>query len=382
MIQYGRQQINDDDIAAVVNVLRSNFLTQGQAVPIFESGICNYTGSNYGVAVNSGTSALHIACLALDLGKGDYLWTTPISFVASANCGIYCGAKVDFVDIDPMTWNICAQKLEEKLVQAKIDNKLPKVVVVVHLCGLSCDMKEIKRLSKNYGFSVVEDASHALGGEYINQPIGSSFFSDITTFSFHPVKSITTGEGGIAVTNNKNLAEKMMLFRTHGITKSPNQMTRSEDGKWYYEQIALGFNYRMSDLHAALGTSQLQRLDSFIDKRLEIARIYDKNFLNLPVKIQSQSENKKSAHHIYVIRVNKDYRKRLIEGLNKFGIQANVHYIPIYSQPYFQKMGFQAKDFPNSNAYYDEAITIPIHPGMSDININKVVEKVVFLLKE
>jgi UDP-4-amino-4,6-dideoxy-N-acetyl-beta-L-altrosamine transaminase len=381
MIQYGRQQISEDDIAAVVKVLRSDFLTQGQEVPKFESAICNYTGSSYGVAVNSGTSALHIACLALNLGKGDYLWTTPISFVASSNCGLYCGARVDFVDIDPSTWNISVQKLEEKLAQAKINNKLPKVVVVVHLCGLSCDLIAINKLSIQYGFSVIEDASHALGGKYNDQPIGSGLYSEITTFSFHPVKSITTGEGGMAVTNNKKLAERMRLLRTHGITKSQMQMTRPADGKWYYQQIALGFNYRISDIHAALGVSQLQRLNDFIKKRSAIAKIYNDKFQHLPLQRQFHSANTRSAHHIYVIRVDKSYRKKAIEELHFLGIHANVHYIPIYAQPFYQEMGFKAENFPESEAYYDEAITIPIHPGMSDENINEVVEKLSLILK-
>ena len=382
MIPYGRQQISEDDISAVVNVLRSDFLTQGQVVPKFESEICNYTGAKFGVAVNSGTSALHIACLALELGKGDFLWTSPISFVASSNCGLYCGAKIDFVDICPSTWNISVEMLEAKLINAKKDNNLPKVLVVVHLCGLSCDMKAINMLSIKYGFSVIEDASHALGGEYKEKPIGSGIYSEITTFSFHPVKSITTGEGGMAVTNNKKLAERMKLFRTHGITKNPLEMTHPSDGSWYYQQVTLGFNYRISDIHAALGVSQLLRLNDFIKKRSEIAKIYDEELQNLPLQRQFQSNNSKSAHHIYLIRVDKVHRKKIIDLMHSVGIQTNVHYIPIYRQPYYKEMGFKAKNFPESEAYYDEAITIPIHPGMSPKNTSRVVEQLKSILQE
>ncbi|MBT4945932.1 MAG: UDP-4-amino-4,6-dideoxy-N-acetyl-beta-L-altrosamine transaminase, partial [Candidatus Marinimicrobia bacterium] len=288
MIPYGHQDISEENIKAVVEVLRSDYLTQGPAVPAFEQAICDYTEAKYGVAVNSGTSALHIACLALGLGEGDWLWTTPITFVASANCGLYCGAKVDFVDIDPISWNLSAEKLEEKLKEAEREGKLPKVVVAVHLCGLSCDMEKISNLSKQYGFSIIEDASHALGGQYQEKNIGNGQYSDISTFSFHPIKNITTGEGGMAVTNNIQLAEKMRRLRSHGITSDPALMTGPKHGLWYCQQIELGFNYRMSDVHAALGISQLKRLDEFIANRRSIAKRYDQALSGLSLQLPSK----------------------------------------------------------------------------------------------
>jgi UDP-4-amino-4,6-dideoxy-N-acetyl-beta-L-altrosamine transaminase len=383
MIPYGHQDISEEDIEAVVEVLRSDYLTQGPAVPVFEQVICDYTEAKYGVAVNSGTSALHIACLALELGKGDWLWTTPITFVASANCGLYCDAKVDFVDIDPITWNLSAEKLEEKLKEAEREGKLPKVIVAVHLCGLSCDMEKISNLSKQYGFSIIEDASHALGGQYQEKNIGNGQYSDISTFSFHPIKNITTGEGGMAVTNNPELAEKMRRLRSHGITSDPALMTHSKDGLWYYQQIELGFNYRMSDLHAALGISQLKRLDEFIANRRSIAKRYDQALsglsLQLPSKSKTNSEDSSSAYHLYIIRLQnsqgKSDRKILLEALRDKDVQAHVHYIPLHTQPYYQQFGFKEGDFPEAENYYSEAMTLPIYSAMSSIEQDTVVRE-------
>jgi UDP-4-amino-4,6-dideoxy-N-acetyl-beta-L-altrosamine transaminase len=383
MIPYGHQDISEEDIEAVVDVLRSDYLTQGPAVPKFEQAICDYTGAKYGVAVNSGTSALHIACLALGLGKGDWLWTTPITFVASANCGLYCGAKVDFVDIDPITWNLSAEKLEEKLKEAEREGKLPKVVVAVHLCGLSCDMEKISNLSKQYGFSIIEDASHALGGQYQEKNIGNGQYSDISTFSFHPIKNITTGEGGMAVTNNPQLAEKMRRLRSHGITGDPALMTHSKDGLWYYQQIELGFNYRMSDVHAALGISQLKRLDEFIANRRSIAKRYDQALsglsLQLPSKSKMNSDYSSSAYHLYIIRLQnsqeKNDRKTVLEALRDKDIQAHVHYIPLHTQPYYQQFGFKEGGFPEAENYYSEAMTLPIYYAMSNAEQDTVVRE-------
>ena len=383
MIPYGHQDISEEDIDAVVEVLRSDYLTQGPAVPAFEQAICDYTEAKYGVAVNSGTSALHIACLALGLGKGDWLWTTPITFVASANCGLYCGAKVDFVDIDPITWNLSAEKLEEKLKEAEREGKLPKVVVAVHLCGLSCDMEKISNLSKQYGFSIIEDASHALGGQYQEKNIGNGQYSDISTFSFHPIKNITTGEGGMAVTNNPQLAEKMRRLRSHGITGDPALMTHSKDGLWYYQQIELGFNYRMSDVHAALGISQLKRLDEFIANRRSIAKRYDQALsglsLQLPSKSKMNSDYSSSAYHLYIIRLQnsqeKNDRKTVLEALRDKDIQAHVHYIPLHTQPYYQQFGFKEGGFPEAENYYSEAMTLPIYYAMSNAEQDTVVRE-------
>ena len=383
MIPYGHQDISEEDIEAVVEVLRSDYLTQGPAVPVFEQVICDYTEAKYGVAVNSGTSALHIACLALELGKGDWLWTTPITFVASANCGLYCDAKVDFVDIDPITWNLSAEKLEEKLKEAEREGKLPKVVVAVHLCGLSCDMEKISNLSKQYGFSIIEDASHALGGQYQEKNIGNGQYSDISTFSFHPIKNITTGEGGMAVTNSQKLADKMRRLRSHGITGDPALMTHSKDGLWYYQQIELGFNYRMSDLHAALGISQLKRLDEFIANRRSIAKRYDQALselpLQLPSKSKTNSEESSSAYHLYIIRLQnsqrKSDRKTVLEALRDKDIQAHVHYIPLHTQPYYQQFGFKEGGFPEAENYYSEAMTLPIYYAMSNAEQDTVVRE-------
>lgn len=368
MIPYGKQDITQHDIDAVVEVLRSDFLTQGPQVPKFEAKLVAYCGAQHGVAVNSATSALHIACLALGLGEGDWLWTSPITFVASANCGLYCGAKVDFVDIDPDSFNLCPQKLEEKLIQAEKDGKLPKVVIPVHLCGQSCDMAAIHALSKKYGFSIIEDASHAVGGRYQGNAIGNCKFSDITVFSFHPVKIITTGEGGIAATNSGELASKMALLRSHGITRDDGVMTGEIDGPWYYEHLALGFNYRMTDIHAALGSSQLDRIDEYISRRHIIAEHYNEMMTDLPLQPQAQSMDCYSAYHLYVIRLNLNEialsHREVFETLRGKGIGVNIHYIPVHLQPYYSEMGFKKGDFPLAEKYYSEAITLPLFPGL------------------
>lgn len=369
MIPYGRQDVSEADIQAVVDVLRSDYLTQGPAVPAFEEAVVSYCKAKHAIAVNSATSALHIACLALGVGKGDIVWTSPITFVASANCALYCGATVDFVDIDPRTYNISIESLTEKLARAEKSGSLPKVVIPVHLCGQSCDMVAIHALSQKYGFKVIEDASHAIGGRYLNEPIGNCRFSDITVFSFHPVKIITTGEGGMAMTNDAALANIMQLLRSHGITRDENQMTHAPDGPWYYQQIDLGYNYRMTDLQAALGLSQMQRLDEFVAKRHVIANRYDELLSNLPVTTPWQHSDSYSGLHLYVIRlkldqINKTHRQ-VFEAMRASGIGVNLHYIPIYNQPYFVQMGHNGNNYPNANLYYSDAISLPIFPELS-----------------
>lgn len=378
MIPYGRQSISDDDIKAVIDVLKSDYLTQGPVVPEFEKSICKYTGASYAVAVNSGTSALHIACLSLGLGKGDWLWTSSISFVASANCGIYCGARVDFIDIDPITWNISIDKLKHKLIYAKTHNKLPKIIVVVHLSGLPCDLAEIYKLSKEYGFYVIEDACHAIGSRYNNNNIGSCKYSDITVFSFHPVKVMTTGEGGMATTNIINLANKMRILRTHGITRDPDLMTHDPDGEWYYQQIDLGFNYRMTDIAAALGISQLLRLDSNIKKRHEIVRFYNKALSSLPLMLPYSDVSRYSSCHLYIVRIKnkKKLYSEIFELLTNFGIGVNKHYIPIHTQPFYKNFGFKSGDFPESESYYREAISLPIFPDLTKKEQESVISAV------
>ena len=377
-IPYGRQTITESDISSVVDVLRSPYLTQGPAVPAFEQALAAKVNATHGVAVNSATSALHVACLALGLGPGDRLWTSPITFVASANCGLYCGAQVDFVDINPLTMNIDIEKLADKLRLAKQKNKLPKILISVHFSGLSCDMSAIKKLSDEYGFFIIEDACHALGGSYGDNKIGSCSFSDLAVFSFHPVKSITTGEGGVVMTNSSSLAEKMMILRTHGITKDPESMIKKEkDGPWYYEQIALGHNYRMTDIQAALGSSQLKRLDKFIKKRNLIADQYNKLLEDLPIQIPLIPPGYYSAFHIYVIRLNLNMisrsRLEIFEDLLSDGVGVSLHYIPIHLQPYYKNLGFKKGDFPASEKYYNEAITLPIFFDLSSEQQEKVV---------
>ena len=377
MIPYGRQDITQADIDAVVGVLQSDFLTQGPMVPRFEQGVARHVGAEHALAVNSATSALHIACLALGLGPGDRLWTSPVTFVASANCGLYCGAEVDFVDIDPRTYNLCPKALEAKLQQAERDGTLPKVVVPVHLCGQPCDMQAIHALAKRYGFRVIEDASHAIGGKYQGEFIGNCRYSDITVFSFHPVKIITTAEGGMALTNDASLAECMALLRSHGITREPSKMTHESDGPWYYQQIDLGFNYRMTELQAALGVTQLERLDRYVARRHELARRYDQLLAGLPVTTPWQHPDSYSGLHLYVIRLQletlRSSHRQVFESLREQGIGVNLHYIPVHTQPYYQRMGFQAGDFPEAERYYREAISLPMFQTMTEQQQDEVI---------
>lgn len=385
MIPYGRQSISEEDIQAVVDVLRSDYLTQGPAVPAFENHIANYCGAKHAVAVNSATSALHIACLALGVGPGDIVWTTPITFVASANCALYCGADIDFVDIDPDTYNLSIKCLTQKLEIAEKQGKLPKVVIPVHLCGQSCDMASIFALSQKYGFKIIEDASHAIGGRYRDEPIGNCKYSDITVFSFHPVKIITTGEGGVALTNQPELANDMQKLRSHGITRNPEEMTHAPDGSWYYQQISLGFNYRMTDIQAALGLSQVQRLDEFVTKRHEIAKQYNLFLENLPVLKPWQHPDSYSAFHLYVIRLKLDdlnkTHKEIFEELRQENIGVNLHYIPVYRQPYYSQLGCSKNDYPEAEKYYREAISIPIYADLSATLQDQVKEKLKSILK-
>lgn len=376
MIPYGRQKITQADIDSVVAVLKSDFLTQGPAVKRFEQTVAGHVGVKHALALNSATSALHVACLSLGLGPGDWLWTTPITFVASANCGLYCGAKVDFVDIDPRTYNLCPKALETKLVAAQESGCLPKVLVVVHLCGQPCDMVAINSLGQKYGFKIIEDASHAIGGKYKNSFIGNCYYSDITVFSFHPVKIITTGEGGMTLTNCDKLFERMALLRAHGITRDPALMTNEADGPWYYQQIDLGFNYRMTDLQAALGISQMKRLDEYVARRHELARRYDKLLEESPVTTPWQHPDSYSAMHLYVVRLSDVVGKRqLFEYMRAEGVGVNLHYIPVYRQPYYKQMAFKATDFPQAERYYAEAITLPLYPELTQENQDKVVRK-------
>jgi len=382
MIPYGKQDINQSDIEAVIAVLKSDFLTQGPQVPLFEKNVSNYCNAQYGVAVNSATSALHVACLALGLGKDDWLWTSPNSFVASANCGLYCGAKVDFVDIDPKTYNLSVEELKKKLIQAKKDNKLPKIVIPVHFAGQSCDMQSIHKLSKEYGFKILEDASHAIGGKYLDKPIGGCQYSDITVFSFHPVKIITTAEGGLATTNQKELAEKMQLFRAHGITREPKLMTKKTEGGWYYQQVELGFNYRMNDLQAALGIAQMKRLDKFITIRHLLKQRYHELLKDLSLITPAQSSDSYSSLHLYPVQLKLEQlsksHNQIFDELRKNGVGVNLHYIPIHMQPYFQNMGFKKGNFPIVEDYYSRAISIPIYQGLT----TELQDKVVKVLKD
>ena len=372
-IPYGRQNISEDDIAAVVDVLRSDWLTQGSVVPEFEAAVAAHCEASHAVAVNSATSALHIACLALGLSAGDWLWTSPLTFVASANCALYCGAQVDFVDIDPATGNLSAQQLAEKLALAKQSGKLPKVVVPVHLCGEPCDMQAIHTLSKEYGFRIIEDASHAIGARYLDEPIGNCCYSDITVFSFHPVKIITTGEGGMAVTQDPELARRMVLLRSHGITRDPTCMTRPTDGDWYYQQIALGYNYRMTELQAALGLSQMTRLQAFIERRHALAQRYDQLLQGLALTLPFRNPASHSALHLYPVQVAPARRRQIVDALRDAGILVNVHYIPVHSQPYYERIGFRSGDFPHAERYYAGTISLPLYPMLDEAVQDRVV---------
>lgn len=365
MIPYGRQSISQADIDAVVEVLRSDFLTQGPKVPEFETAVAAVCKAKHAVAVNSATSALHIACLALEVGPGDIVWTSPITFVASANCALYCGASVDFVDVEPETGNLCVVALEAKLKKAKAENKLPKVVIPVHLAGLSCEMEAIYALSKTYGFKIIEDASHAIGGTYQQASVGNCRFSEITILSFHPVKIITTAEGGMALTNSKELARKMELLRSHGISRDENEMTQASHGDWYYQQLLLGFNYRLTELQAALGLSQLARLESFVAARQQLAERYDSLLAGLPLEVPARKSFATSALHLYTVKLhNKEKRAAVFKTLRDAGIGANVHYIPVHSQPYYQTLGFKNGDFPVAEDFYQRIISLPLFPDL------------------
>lgn len=369
MIPYGRQHITEDDIAAVTAVLRSDYLTQGPAVPTFEQAVAAHCGVAHAIAVSNATAALHIACLALEVGPGDLVWTTPITFVASANCALYCGAEVDFVDIDARTWNLDVEALAVKLAQAASAGRLPKVVVPVHLCGQPCDMAAIHALAQQYGFKVIEDASHAIGGRYRDEPIGNCRYSDITVFSFHPVKIITTGEGGMALTADAELARRLNLLRSHGITRDPEQMTQASDGPWYYQQVTLGFNYRMTDIQAALGLSQMQQLTAAVAQRHALAQRYDQLLADLPLQLPWQHSDAYSGLHLYVVRlqlsaIGRSHRQ-VFELLRADGILVNLHYIPVYRQPYYQRFGYSGASFPQAEQYYAEAITLPMYPQLT-----------------
>ena len=377
-IKYGRQDVSEEDVNAVISVLRSDWLTQGPVGPKFEKTVAAYCGAGYGVATNSATSALHVACLALGVGKGDVVWTSANTFVASSNCALYCGASVDFIDIDPNTYNISIECLSEKLIRAEKLGKLPKVVIPVHLNGQSCDMEEISSLSEKYGFKIIEDASHAIGGKYKAERVGNGRYSDITVFSFHPVKIITTGEGGMAVTKSENLARRLKLFRSHGITSETNQMEpRALEEIWNYQQIELGFNYRMTDIQAALGLNQMERLDEFVERRHYIAQRYDEELKNLPIQIPMQKVDIYSAYHLYPIRISREKsnisQKQTYRLLHENGIQANLHYIPVYRQPYYERLGFKKGYCPEAERYHQDAISIPMYASLSETDQNKVV---------
>lgn len=380
MIPYGRQDISQADIDAVVSVLRSDFLTQGPQAPRFEQAVADYTGARHALAVNSATSALHLACRALGVGTGDLVWTSPITFVASANCARYCGADVDFVDIDPRSHNLSVTALEAKLNEADRAGRLPKVVIAVHLCGQPCEMHAIHTLAIRYGFAVIEDASHAIGGRYQGEPIGNGRYSDITVFSFHPVKIITTAEGGMALTNRSELAERMALLRSHGITRDPAQMTHEADGPWYYQQVVLGYNYRMTELQAALGVSQMARLDDYVARRHKLAQRYDDALAELSLATPWWHSESYSGLHLYVIRLklkalSRSHRE-VFEALRGQGIGVNLHYIPVHMQPYYSELGFAPGDFPEAERYYGEAISLPMFATLGESDQQQVIDAV------
>ena len=374
MIYYGHQHITNEDIEAVREVLTSEFLTQGPAVERFERSVSGYCGAAYAVAVTNATAALHIACQAAGLGKGDVLWTSPVTFVASANCARYCGADVDFVDIDDKTYNMSVAALEKKLKTAK---KLPKVVVPVHLAGQSCAMQRIWELSREYGFTVIEDASHAIGGSYQNDQVGSCTYSDMTVFSFHPVKIITTGEGGMVLTNRQELCDALQLYRSHGITRDPSRMTRGADEPWYYEQIALGCNYRMTDLQAALGASQMTKLDAFVARRRQLVQRYHEKLNGLPIRTPYCLPEANPSWHLYIVRLDLDRVKKskqeIFAGMKEHGVMLNLHYIPVHLQPYYRELGFGDGDFPVSEQYYREALTLPLYYDLTDAQQDEII---------
>lgn len=374
MIPYGRQDISEDDVAAVVAALRSDFLTQGPQVPAFEEALAKRCGADWGVAVSNATAALHIACLALGVGPGDLVWTSPITFLASANCALYCGADVDFVDVEPHGWNMCPQRLAEKLEQAQRAGRLPKVVIPVHLGGEPCRMEEIHQLARRYGFRVIEDASHAIGGSFQGTPVGSCRYSDATVFSFHPVKLVTSAEGGAVLTNDASLAQQLRLLRSHGMERAPERLQLPADGPWYYEQQALGFNYRLTDLQAALGLSQLARLETFLRRREALARRYDEALAGLPLQRQQRSASNRSGLHLYLVRLDDTASHlRVFEQLRADGIGVNLHYIPVYRQPYYRELGFRPGYCPEAERYYAGAITLPLYPGLAEADQDRVV---------
>lgn len=377
MIPYGRQAISQADIDAVVGVLKSDFLTQGPMVPRFEQRVAEHVRAKHALAVNSATSALHVACLAVGLGPGDWLWTTPITFLASANCGLYCGAHVDFVDIDSRTYNLSVPALARKLERAEREGRLPKVVVPVHLSGQSCDMAAIHELAARYGFRIIEDASHAIGGSYRSERVGSCRYSDATIFSFHPVKIVTTAEGGMVTTNDAEIARRVDLFRCHGMTRDPALMTHAPDGPWYYQQVELGYNYRITELQAALGLSQMDRLEEFVERRHLLARRYNRLLCDLPVLVPWQHPESYSGLHLYVIRLQlarlRRTRREVFEELRALGIGVNVHYVPVHTQPYYQRFGFKAGDFPEAEQYYEEALSLPMFFGLTEGQQDEVV---------
>jgi UDP-4-amino-4,6-dideoxy-N-acetyl-beta-L-altrosamine transaminase len=376
-IPYGRQDINQADIDAVIEVLRSDYLTQGPAIERFERMVAEYCGVKYAVAVASATAGLHIACLAAGLGSGDLLWTVPNTFVASANCGLYCGATVDFVDIDPKTYNLSISALTEKLAIAAERGKLPKILIPVHFAGQSCDLEAVAKLSQQYGFQVIEDAAHGIGGRYRDRPIGCCEFSDLTVFSFHPVKIITTAEGGMVTTNNQDLYDRLIRFRSHGITRDPRFMEGESDGPWYYQQLELGYHYRITDLQAALGSSQMERLDDFVNRRHELVERYNVELKGLPLTTPYQHPDTYPSWHLYPIRLQLDRIKlshrEVFEALRAAEIGVNVHYIPVHTQPYYQRLGFKWGDFPESERYYQEEISLPLYYSLSDGRQDRVI---------
>lgn len=379
-IPYGHQDINQADIDAVVEVLHSDWLTQGPTISCFERKVAEYCGVQYAIALSSATAGLHLACLAAGLEQQDWLWTSPNTFVASANCGRYCGAQVDFVDIDPLTYNLSVTALETKLIQAEQNHKLPKIVVPVHFAGQSCEMDKIAELAQRYNFTVIEDASHALGGSYLRKKVGSCAFSDMTVLSFHPVKIITTGEGGMILTNRLDLYEKLLLLRSHGVTRDPQQMTTTSHGAWYYQQIDLGYNYRLTDIQAALGISQLARLDQFVTRRRELVERYQQHFADLPIILPYEQPEAYSAYHLYVIQLKLNEisktRRQVFDELRAANILVNVHYIPVHTQPYYQQLGFKVGDFQNAEQYYEAAISLPLFPSLTEVEQDHVIATV------
>lgn len=382
MISYGRQLVDEEDIAAVVAVLQSDWLTQGPAVPRFERAVAQYCEVAHAVAVGNGTMALHLGCLAAGIGPGDLVWTSPNTFVASANCARYCGAAVDFVDIDAQTLNLCPQKLADKLVAARRAERLPKLVIPVHFAGRSCDMEAIAGLGREFGFRVMEDASHALGARYRDTRVGSGRYADLTTLSFHAVKLITSAEGGMLTTNDPELAERLALLRTHGITRDPQHMTAASDGPWYYEQVELGFNYRLTDLQAALGESQMRRLPEFLDRRRQLVRRYRELLADFPLTLPAADADADSAWHLFVVRVAAAQRRRVFESMRAAGIGVNVHYIPVHLQPDYRQLGFAPGQFPEAERYYQEALTLPLHAALTDEQQDQVVAALARALAE